>query len=201
MAKYGARRPIFAPIKTEPEGKLPTYDAYSIIGRLIKADVTPTFASGKLYADNELAESVDEFVNATCAMETDDITDGVSQKIYGAKVVDGEVHYKTGDTPPRGGLAHYVTIMRKGGKSYKGFYYPVVQATIGTDNAQTKGDNITFGTSNPSFTIFPSNTTAWRITKEFKTEAEAITWCNQKLGGTAKPPADPPSDPPTGGGS
>jgi len=194
MAKYGAKRPIFAPILTEPDDALPTYGAYAIIGRLIKADVTPTFASGKLYADDALAESVDEFVQAACAMETDDMTDVIAQKIYGAEVENGEVQYKTGDTPPRGGLAFYVTLMRKGVKSYKGYYYPAVKATLGNENAQTKGDNITFGTSSTNFTIFACNTTDWRITKEFATEQAAVAWCNTKLGSTPAPITPPVDD-------
>ena len=61
MASFGAKYPHFSKIKTEPDDALPTYEGPVNIGRLVKADLTVNLASGKLYADDELAESVDEF--------------------------------------------------------------------------------------------------------------------------------------------
>ena len=60
MASFGAKNPYFRKIKEEPEGKLPVYEDNPVkIGRLVKADLSITMASGKLYADDELAESVE----------------------------------------------------------------------------------------------------------------------------------------------
>lgn len=58
MAQFGAKRPVFAPIKTTPDGALPTYDYEKkvTIGKLVKADLTVTNASGELYGDDALAE-------------------------------------------------------------------------------------------------------------------------------------------------
>ena len=49
MAQFGAKRPVFAPIKTTPDGALPTYDYEKkvTIGKLVKADLTVTNACGK----------------------------------------------------------------------------------------------------------------------------------------------------------
>ena len=60
MAQFGAKRPVFAPIKTTPDGALPTYDYEKkvTIGKLVKADLTVTNASGELYGDDALAEKV-----------------------------------------------------------------------------------------------------------------------------------------------
>ena len=77
------------------------------IGRLVKADLTLTMASGKLYADDELAESAEEFVSGSIAMETDDILDAVASVIYGATVKEKTVVYNTSDNPPPGGLTYY----------------------------------------------------------------------------------------------
>lgn len=107
MATYGAKYPRWAPIVSEPENALPIYDgdAAETIGRLVKADLTVNLASGKIFADDELAESVDEFSSGSLAMETDDMEDAVASKVYGATVQNKEVHYKAGDNPPLGGLA------------------------------------------------------------------------------------------------
>jgi len=182
MASFGAKRPRFAKIKTELEATLPTYEDAVTIGRLVKADRSISYASGKLYADNELAESMDEFVSGMIAMETDDIEDEIAAEVYGAEVEDGEVRYRSGDTPPFGGLVYYKNLMRNGIKFYKGYYYPKVKAVMGNDTAQTKADNITFGTAATTFTVFRCDCDDWQVTKEFPEEDAAASWCDEKLG-------------------
>lgn len=183
MASFGAKNPYFNKIATEPEAALPTYGPEEPVkvGRLVKADFSMQTASGRLYADDELAESVDEFISATVAMETDDMEDNVAQVIYGCEVEEKKVHYKSGDVPPYGGLAYYKTLMRRGKVIYKGYFYPKAKATLGNDTAQTKSDNVTFGTSSTSFTVFACNSGDYRITEEFDKEAEALAWVKKQL--------------------
>lgn len=183
MASFGAKNPYFNKIATEPDDALPTYAATGPvkIGRLVKADLTVNLASGKLYADDELAESVDEFSSGAIAMETDDMIDDVAEVVYGCTVKDQEVHYKAGDSAPLGGLAYYKVLMRKGIKVFKGFFFPRVKAILGNDSAATKADSITFGTNSTTFTVFRCNSDDWRITEEFDTEAEALAWVKEKL--------------------
>ena len=185
MASFGAKYPRFSPITSEPEGALPVYSGPVSLGRLVKAELTPTLSQGKLYGDDGLAESVDEFSSASIALETDDIADEVAAVVYGATVADKKVSYKAGDAAPLGGLAYYKVLMRDGIKMYKGYFYPRVKAQLGTDLAQTKADAVTFGTAATTFTVFAANTDEWRITQEFKTEAEVQAWVDEQL---AAPP-------------
>ena len=145
MAEFGAKHPCFKPN---------TATAGVVIGKLVSANLTVNLATGELYADDELAEQLSEFVSGSIAMETDDMTDDNASVIYDAKVDDGEVCYNIGDTPPEGILAYYKVLMRRGIKLFKGFAYPRSRAALGNDNAQTKGSNITFQTSQTTFTIF-----------------------------------------------
>ena len=78
--------------------------------------------------------------------------------------------------PPRGGLAYYKKLMGLRRVLYKGIYFPLVKASLGSDTANTKTDSITFGTTNTTFIIFPCNSGDWRFTEEFDTEAEALAW-------------------------
>lgn len=181
MASFGAKYPRFAKIKEEPTNALPTYEAAVTIGKLIKADLTVALSSGKLYADDALAESVDEFTSASIAMETDDMVDSIAATVYGATVAEKRVSYKTGDSAPLGGLAYYKVLMRAGVKVYKGYYYPRVKAVLGNDSAATKGESVTFGTNSTTFTVFRCNTDEWRITEEFVTETEAKAWVDEQL--------------------
>ena len=183
MASFGAKNPYFAPIESEPEGTLPVYKGEPVkIGRLVKADLTLTMASGKLYADDELAESAEEFVSGSIAMETDDILDTVASVIYGATVKEKTVVYNTSDNPPPGGLAYYKKLMRHGKLVFKGLFFPRVKAALGNDAAQTKADSITFGTSTTNFTVSNANNGDWRFTEEFETEDAAMAWVKAMLG-------------------
>lgn len=88
MAQFGAKRPRFAPVATTPEGALPTYNFEKAvtIGKLVKADLTVTNASGELYGDDALAEKVDMFASGSVALETDDKTNEVHAALHGATV-------------------------------------------------------------------------------------------------------------------
>lgn len=182
MASFGAKYPFFSKVKEEPDGALPIYDAAPVrIGRLVKADLAVQLASGKLYADDALAESVDEFVSGTIEMETDDMTDDVASVVYGATVSNKTVKYNINDAPPAGGLGYLKRLMRNKKVICKAYYYPMVKAALGNDTAQTKTDSITFGTNTTTFTVFACNNGDWRHTEEFDTEEEAVAWIKEKL--------------------
>lgn len=189
MAQFGAKYPRFAPVETQGEGVLPTYDYENVVtlGKLIKADLSVTNASGELYADDALAEKIDMFASGTLALDTDDKTDEVHAAIHGAAkdAQSSEVTDADTDIAPHGGIVYYKVIVRGGVRYYKGVFLPLIKAILGNDSAATKGSSITFGTSSTSFTVFRCNSGAWRITKEFTgdgAETSCIAWCNQKLG-------------------
>lgn len=171
MAEFGANHPCFKPDAAQ---------SGVAIGKLVSANLTVNLASGELYADDGLAEQLSEFSSGTIAMETDDMSDQVASTVYGCKVEGGVVTSNTNDTAPRGGLAYYKTLMRKGVKYYKGFYYPRVRAALGNDNAQTRGSSITFQTTQTTFTVFADDSGNWRETKTFTDKDSAAAWCEQK---------------------
>lgn len=173
MADFGACYPCFKPDNA---------DTGIIFGRLTTANLTVNLATGELYADDTLAEQVSEFASGTLAVETDDMTDYNASIIYGAKVKEGAVYYNTNDSPPRGCLAYYKSLMRKGVKFYKAIFYPRAKAALGNDNAQTKGNNITFTPTATTFTIMADDNKDWRITETFNTPEAAIAWCAEKCG-------------------
>lgn len=181
MAKFGAKYPCFAPFATEPENGMPTYQSGVPIGKLVSANLTVNLASGEQYADDMLDEQLSEFSSGSLPMETNDMTDDVAAIVYGAKLENGEVRYNTGDTPPYGGLGYYQVLMRKGIRYYRAVFYTKVRAALGNDNAQTRGNSITFSTTSTTFTIFAPETGDWRITKTFDDEATAKAWIQNKL--------------------
>lgn len=186
MAQFGAKRPRFAPVTDTPEGALPTYNFEKAvtIGKLVKADLTVTNASGEIYGDDALAEKVDMFASGSLALETDDKTDEVHAALHGATRNEdtSEITDSDSDVAPRGGITYYKVLIRNGIRIYKGVFLPLVNAILGNDSAATKGSSITFGTSSTGFTVFRCNSGAWRVMKEFSEEADCIAWCDEKLG-------------------
>ena len=188
MASFGAKYPYFNPVAEEPEGQLPVYkDQDPVrIGRLVKADLTVNLASGKLFADDGLAESVEEFFLRL--YRYGDRRHGGRRRLRGlwrgGQGRRGPLYH-----PGRasgGGLAYFKKLMRRKKVIYKGYFYPLVMASLGNDTAQTKGDSITFGTNNTTFTVFACEDASWRHTKEFPSEAEALAWIKDKLKGKKK---------------
>lgn len=177
MADFGANYPCF-----KGDGKTKGV----VIGKLVSANLAVNLASGELYADDSLAEQLSEFSSGSIAMETDDMADAVAAEIYGCTVNEKEVTYNVGDTAPRGSLAYYKACMKEGKKSYKAVYYPCVRASLGNDNAATKGSSITFQSTSATFTVFADDNGDWRITETFDTAAEAKTWIDTKCGITAE---------------
>lgn len=154
-----------------------------VVGKLVAANLTVTLASGELWADDGLAEQLSEFANGSVALETDDMVDDVASVVYGAKVEEGEVLYNKDDTPPRGCFGYYQTLMRGGKKFYRGYFLPRVRAALGNDNAQTRGNNITFTTTQTTLTVMADDDGYWRRTKTFGGEnakSEAIAWVKKK---------------------
>lgn len=182
MATIGCKYPCFAPVKTEPEGGLPTYENGASIGRLISANLTLNMATGEQYSDDSMGEQITEFSAGSIAMATNDLEDEALSLIYGCKIEDGEVVDSIADEAPLGGLAYYKTLSRNNKRAFKGYYYPKVKASLGNDNATTKGGSISFQDTTTNFTVFASDPGSWRRTKIFKKEAEVKTWVEGKLG-------------------
>lgn len=190
MAGFGARYIQFAPFTgDEPIDALPKYGVKVNFGRLVKAEIAVSMASGKIYGDDVLDESVDEFISATLNVETTDMTLENEAAIYGSKLTGSDSTKKelvdsTEDVVPYGGITYIKVLMRKGKKIFRAYYLPKVKAMFSTDTANTKTDSITMASTPVSFTVFEPNTGAWRYREEFSTFAEAKTWCDGKLSTT-----------------
>lgn len=191
MAGFGARYIKFAPFSgDEPSDALPKYGAAVSLGRLVKAELSVQMASGKIYGDDVLDESVDEFISATLGVETTDMTLETESAIFGSKLSGAEETKKelvdsSADVIPYGGIVYIKVLMRKGKKVFRAYYLPKAKATIGTDTANTKTESIAMSSTPVSFTVFEPNTGDWRYRQEFETFAAAKEWCDGKLATSA----------------
>lgn len=153
------------------------------LGKLVSANLTVNMATGELYADDGLAESVSEFASGTIAMEVDDMTAEKEGAVFGCTASESDVTYNKADNAPYGALAYFKTLMRNGKKVFKCVGYPKVKAAVGNDNAQTRGNSINLTSTPINFTVFQyegdsagKNAGDWRHTHEAATEAAAKAW-------------------------
>lgn len=178
MAKFGLKYPCF-----KPRGEA----AGMVLGGLVSANYTPNRANAELYADNVLKESDYSLLSADVAMELDDLTDEKASGLFGQEMEDGVLLVKGEDAAPEGVLGYYMTVRRSGLNRYVARAYDRARAQSGNENAQTKGSNTAFQTTNVTFHAVPDEETGMVYRqKTFATEAEAIAWIQAQCGLTGE---------------
>lgn len=180
MAAFGAKYPCFCPEDAA---------AGVVIGKLVSANLTIQMASGELAADDAIDEQISEFVSGTVAMETNDMEDDVATVVYGSTVKEKVLIDNVSDNAPSGVLGYYKTLMRGNKRYYRAYVYPRAKASLGNDNAQTKGSNINFQTTATSFTIFADDNGDWRKRQVFDKEEDAIAYIREETKIATTPPA------------
>ena len=193
MAAIGLRNIYFNKIKSEAENAAPTYETTGggVLGGLVSANMTLTYADGEAYADDKLEDEIHDFVNGLLETELFDLSEEKYALLFGAKKEEGgELSESGSDIANMGGLGYARTIRRKVDgvmkTMWKGYFYPKVQPRKPTsENATAKQGSVTYNNDGISFRIFEANNGVYRTIKSFATEAEYETWIKEKLGITA----------------
>lgn len=197
MARIGLNYLVAAPIPTAPAyGSLPTYGAGFIVGRAIEANISISMNDNNLHADNRVVNVDKSFANGTITLGVDEFGSGteqtqaeVEETLTGGKIVEenGERYLDFGESPKLNtvGLG-WIVPGRYPDTEQKYFetvwYRQVTFGGTGDENAQTKGDNISWNTPTIDGVIKPvagvNSETNIRRKARFDTEAEAIVWLN-----------------------
>lgn len=179
MAKIGCKHLIF---KANESG------ATAIkIGALIGADLNINSADASLYGDDVRQEYVNEFISATLAINSTDVSPANEAEILGSSLdpSTNELVDNAGDNAPEGKLGYYRTLMVGGVKAYEGVYFDRAKASIPSESDATKGESVSFGTYDITFAISPDASTGnWRYRERFSTESACKTWLNTAIGYT-----------------
>lgn len=190
--EYGAKMIQWAPFASsnpEPDGSVPHYGTPTNLGALNKATETINWAEASAYGDNARKAYIKEFKDGQLAVETLYIPIATMAKLVGGTVESGSeanLHLGSEDAPPYGGLAFYVSAMTDGGdKYYQAIWYPKVKAGLDAKDYSTKGDSIVLNNAKLTFAVQACKTGDWKIlSPEFDTEAEAVSWINDKIKAT-----------------
>lgn len=189
MAYIGLRHPVVAPIDTETPGTGITYKAGRVLGKAIAANLTWNRPDNPLYADDAIAENDNGVTDGSVEFNADDLTDDDRAAVLGLVALQSSgqtpaptgVYRVTDAAAPYVGFG-YVRVRRKSGAtSFQGIWYHKVQFAEESENAQTKGQQIEWGT--PTITgrvmgvqLDSSGEIAFRDQKIFDSEAAAVAW-------------------------
>lgn len=190
MARTGLDYLVFSPITAENSNAAPTYGQGFVIGRAVRAAITENRYDAKLYGDDHIAEAYNGVRDCNVEIETTEITEATMVKLGLRKAVTSgqQTVYRMTDEPtPYGGLGYAEPLMRFGVMKYRATWLYKVQLGMGGWEAQTKGENLTYGTESMTGTALPLPVDATGANScldqaVFDTLAEAETWLNNLAG-------------------
>ena len=189
MAKIGLKKLVWAPFTNEPANAAPVYDTPTVLGKMVSSNLTFTKASGEFYADDEVAERVDDIVSGEFTAEVDHISLADQKKLYGAAAgTSDEVVDTNSDNPPYGGVGGYQVLLKGGEKIYRAYFLPKVKAAVPDDSGNTKTNSPSFGTQPVNMAVMFANDGKIRYRKDFTgsgAESSALSWVYGKFGASA----------------
>lgn len=175
MARIGLNNFRYG-ILTEAQDGTPSYAGAVKPAKAVSCSVSITNNDATLYADDGLAESDYSFQSGTVTMglDEDDIT--TMAALLGHTVDDGEIVRNANDTAPYVGLGRVVVKMVNGVYKYKVEFLYKVKFGEPSQEDTTKGDAVSFGTTEIEGTIAALANGNWSKAKTFDTQADAISY-------------------------
>lgn len=172
MAKIGLKNFMFG-LLTEQSDGTGTYGVGQKPAKAISCKVDITSNEAKLYADDALAESDTSFNNGTVTLGVDDENDQMLSILLGHTFTNGEIIRNANDVAPYVGLGRIITKMVNGTYKYKVEFLRKVKFSEPSQENDTKGENLEFGTSEIEGQVATLANGDWSASKTFNTMTEA----------------------------
>lgn len=125
------------------ENDVEEYSTPKVLSKAMKADLTVNTAEAKLYADDALDESANEFINATLKLGIKDLNNEVLKEILGQEIDSNGILWAGDDEPP------YLAIgfrAKKGNGTYRYVWLLRGKFKLPNEAFETKGESITYKT-------------------------------------------------------
>ena len=175
MAKIGLKNFLYGILTEESDGTA-TYGVAQKPAKAISCKVDISNNDAKLYADDSLAESDTTFQSGTVTLGIDDEDDATLATLLGHQFVGGEVVRNATDIAPYVGLGRIITKIVGGVYKYKVEFLKKVKFSEPSQDNSTKGENVSFGTSDLSGQVSALANGDWSASKTFNTFEEAQTY-------------------------
>lgn len=181
MAKIGLRNFLMG-ILTENSDGSATYGVAMKPAKAISCNVSISNNEAKLYADDGLAESDTSFQSGTVTLGIDDEDDAMLATMLGHQYVNGEIVRNADDVAPYMGLGRIVTKMVNNVYKYKVEFLHKVKFAEPSQENNTKGESVEFGTSEIEGQVAKLANGKWGTAKTFNTMEEAQTYLESFFG-------------------
>ena len=175
MAKIGLQNFLFG-LLTEAQDGTASYGAATKPAKAISCNVSITNNNGTLYADDALAEADTSFQSGTVTMGIDDEDLQTMAILLGHTITDGNLVRNANDVAPYVGLGRIVTKLVSGVYKYKVEFLCKVKFSEPSQDDNTKGENVEFGTTEIEGTVATLQNGDWSKAETFDTMAEAKTY-------------------------
>lgn len=176
MAKIGLTNFRYS-ILTEAADGTPSYAGAQTPAKAVSCSVSIDNNDAKLYADDALAESDTSFAGGTVTMGIDEDDLETMAVLLGHTITEqGIMTRNTDDTAPYVGLGRIVTKMVNGSYQYKVEFLYKVKFSEPSQEDNTKGDSVEFGTTEIEGTVAALANGNWSVAQNFSTKAEAVTY-------------------------
>lgn len=176
MAKIGLNNFRYSKLTEASDGKA-TYDGAKKPAKAISCKVDISNNDATLYADDTLAESDTSFQKGSVTVGIDNEDVQVMADILGHTVSkDGELVRNSNDVAPYVGFGRIVTKMVNGAYKYKVEFLHKVKFSEPSQDDATKGESVSFSTTELAGTVTTLADGTWSKTKTFDTKTEAVTY-------------------------
>lgn len=175
MAKIGLTNFRYS-VLTEASDGTPSYAGAIKPAKAVSCSVSVENNDAKLYADDALAESDTSFAggSVTMGIDEDDLT--TMAALLGHTITDGELVRNSEDSAPYIGLGRIVTKLVGGNYKYKVEILYKVKFSEPSQENNTKGESVEFGTTEIEGTIAALADGNWSKAKQFDEKDDAIAY-------------------------
>ena len=175
MAKIGLNNFRYS-VLTEAADGTPSYAGAIKPAKAVSCSVSINNNDAKLYADDALAESDTSFSNGSVTMgiDEDDLT--TMAALLGHTISSGEIVRNAEDVAPYVGLGRVVTKMVNGAYKYKVEILYKVKFSEPSQENNTKGETIEFGTTEIEGIVNALANGDWSKAKQFDSKDAAISY-------------------------
>ena len=151
------------------------YGEAMIPGKAVSCSVSITNNSGNLYADDALAESDTSFQSGTVTLTLDNADLAIYATLLGHSAAEEGGYVRNAmDVAPYVGLGRIVTLMVGGVYKYRLEFINKVKFSEPSQDNQTKGESLQFGTPTIEGTIATLANGTWSLVAEFDDEEDAL---------------------------
>lgn len=187
MAKIGLKNFRYSTL-TEASDGTPSYAGAQTPAKAISCSVSITTNDTKLYADDAVAETDTSFQSGTVSIGIDDEDQSTMATLLGHTVATtGEMVRNANDIAPYVGFGRIITKMVGGTLNYKVEFLYKVKFSEPSQEDNTKGESLEFGTTTLEGVIATLANGNWSETQTFTTLSDAQTYLTGLLAAPTPP--------------